>query len=107
MEHEFTLKIKLRSIDADDDEIVERLGEAGCTDAIVGRGMAGHIAIQFMREAVSAEEAVLSAIADVKAATDASLVSACVISCWLIPLPLEAWRSLPRNMTKMNDSAAF
>ncbi len=68
MEYEFTLKFKLDSADANYDDIVERLGAAGCTDALVGIGVVGHLGLEFVREAVSAEEAMLSAIADVKTA---------------------------------------
>src|SRR3712207_569678 len=68
MEYEFTLKYKLDPKDADHDELVERLGAAGCTDALVGLGMAGHLGLEFVREAASAEDAILSALADVKGA---------------------------------------
>lgn len=77
MEYEFTLKFKLDPTDANHDEIVERLGAAGCTDALVGTGIAGHLGLEFVRESVSAEEAILSAIADVKVALpSAKLVEA-------------------------------
>jgi hypothetical protein len=66
MEYEFTLKYKLDPKDADHDELVERLGAAGCTDALVGLGVAGHLGLEFVREAASAEDAILSALADVK-----------------------------------------
>lgn len=68
MEYEFTLKFKLDPRDANHDELVERLGAAGCTDALVGLGVAGHLGLEFAREADSAEESILSALADVKAA---------------------------------------
>jgi predicted DNA-binding transcriptional regulator AlpA len=68
MEYEFTLKFKLDPKDAIHDELVERLGAAGCTDALVGLGVAGHLGLEFAREASSAEEAILSAMADVKGA---------------------------------------
>ena len=68
MEYEFTLKFKLDTKDANHDELVARLGAAGCTDALVGLGVAGHLGLEFVREAGSAEEAILSAMADVKGA---------------------------------------
>jgi predicted DNA-binding transcriptional regulator AlpA len=68
MEYEFTLKFKLDPADANLDEIVDRLGTAGCDDAMIGIGVAGHLGLEFVREAVSAEEAILSAIKDVKTA---------------------------------------
>jgi hypothetical protein len=66
MEYEFTLKLKLAVDDADADEIVERLGETGCDDALVGIGQPGRIALNFTREADSAEQAIISALTDVK-----------------------------------------
>jgi hypothetical protein len=43
-------------------------GEAGCDDALVGTGQPGHIALEFRREAFSAEQALVSALSDVKKA---------------------------------------
>jgi predicted DNA-binding transcriptional regulator AlpA len=68
MEYVFTLKYQLAAQDADFDEIVERLGEAGCDDALVGIGQPGRIALEFTREAESAEAALVSALANVKQA---------------------------------------
>src|ERR1700728_1469574 len=68
-EYEFTLKFKLPSADADVDALVERLGEAGCNDALVGVGVQGRIALDFTRNASSALEALSSAIKDVRKAT--------------------------------------
>lgn len=68
MEYIFTLKYQLVDNDSDPDELVERLGAAGCDDALVGVGQAGRLALEFSREAGSAEEAVLAALADVKSA---------------------------------------
>lgn len=75
MEIEFTLKYRLSAINASHDVLVERLYEAGCDDALVGLGIPGHLALEFIREASSAEEAILSALADVKRAIpDARLI---------------------------------
>lgn len=68
MEYEFTIKFKLPSPDEDMDEIVEKLGAAGCDDALVGVGTPGRIALKFSREAKSSEAAILSAIKDVRKA---------------------------------------
>ncbi len=76
-EYSFTLKFALDNPGEDFDELVERLGEAGCTDALVGIGQPGRIGLEFTREARSASEAVLSAFTDVKRAIpDAELVEA-------------------------------
>ena len=75
MEIEFTLKYRLSANDANHDELVERLYEAGCDDALVGLGVPGQLGLEFIREASSAEEAILSALADVRRAIpDAQLI---------------------------------
>ena len=66
MEYTFTLKYQLADDDHDPDALVERLGEAGCDDALVGIGQPGRLALEFTREATSADEAVRSALADVR-----------------------------------------
>ena len=68
MEYEFTLKYRLTTADSDADELVERLGAAGCDDALVGIGRPGRIALDFSREARSAQAAVVSAMMAVKKA---------------------------------------
>lgn len=68
MEYTFTLKYQLAEHDSDPDALVEQLGAAGCDDALVGVGQPGRLALEFTREAGSAEEAMRSALADVKAA---------------------------------------
>ncbi|WLI89277.1 hypothetical protein Q4S45_21700 [Massilia sp. R2A-15] len=65
MEYFFTLTFSLRRTDTNLDEIVERLGSAGCTDSLVGTGTPGLIALEFSREAKSAREAMASAMTDV------------------------------------------
>ena len=66
MEYTFTLKYQLTDDDRDPDALVERLGEAGCDDALVGIGQPGRLALEFTREADSADAAVRSALADVR-----------------------------------------
>jgi len=68
MEYEFELRFKLPADATDAKELVERLGEAGCEDALVGTGQAGRIALKFTREAESAKRAIISALEDVKQA---------------------------------------
>ena len=68
MEYIFTLKYQLSAVDQNLDELVERLGEEGCDDALVGLGQPGRIALEFTREADSADLAVQSALADAKRA---------------------------------------
>jgi hypothetical protein len=68
MEYEFELKFSIAADLADSGELVERLGEAGCDDALVGVGQSGRIALRFNREAESAKDAVSTALEDVKKA---------------------------------------
>lgn len=68
MEYTFTLKYQLAGDDCDSDALVERLGEAGCDDALVGIGQPGRLALEFTREAANADAAVHSALADVRRA---------------------------------------
>ena len=75
MEYTFTLKYQLTDDDRDSQTLVERLGEAGCDDALVGIGQPGRLALEFTREAADADEAVRSALADVRqAAPSARLI---------------------------------
>lgn len=77
MEYDFVLKFKLAEGSADANDLVERLGEAGCDDAVVGIGQPGRIALNFTREADSAHQAIISALEDVKRAIpDAQLIEA-------------------------------
>jgi hypothetical protein len=77
MEYEFVLKFKLPEGSADTNALVERLGEAGCDDAAVGIGQPGRIALNFTREADSAQQAIISALEDVKRAIpNAELIEA-------------------------------
>ena len=62
MEYDFTLRFKLQAATYSVEQLIERLGEAGCDDATVGIGQSGRIALNFTREAASASDAVLSAI---------------------------------------------
>ena len=68
MEYVFTLKYRLAAEDCDLDEIVERLGEAGCDDATIGVGQPGRMALVFAREGASALEALVSALKDIRQA---------------------------------------
>jgi hypothetical protein len=77
MQYDFTLKFKLAAEDQGEDELMARLGEAGCTDALVGLGLPGYVGLEFTRVAESAEEAILSALTDVqRALPTAELVEA-------------------------------
>ncbi|NUB11288.1 DNA-binding protein [Azospirillum brasilense] len=65
---EFILKFRLPLEGADPTAWLDALYEAGCDDATVGVGKYGSIALDFSREAASAEEAIRSAISDVQKA---------------------------------------
>ncbi len=68
MEYDFKLKLKLPADSPSADELVERLGEAGCDDALIGIGQPGRIALDFSREGDSAQAAIVSALTNVKKA---------------------------------------
>ena len=68
MECTFTLAYQLPSDDNDMDAIMDRLAEAGCDDALVGVGQPGRLALEFVREACSADDAIEGAIKDVRRA---------------------------------------
>jgi hypothetical protein len=67
-EYEFTLRFDTSACGGSGEEHVELLAEHGCEDATIGIGIPGRVALLFTREADSAEEAVLSAVRDVRAA---------------------------------------
>ncbi|MFT4927274.1 MAG: hypothetical protein ACI8WB_003380 [Phenylobacterium sp.] len=76
-EFDFTLKFSFAQLDDDAADYVEQLGAAGCDDALIGIGQKGRVALQFLREADNANDAVLSAIEAVKSViADAKLVEA-------------------------------
>lgn len=68
MEYIFTLRYQLVDNGRDPDAVVERLGRAGCEDALVGIGSPGQLALEFTREAETADAALCSALADVREA---------------------------------------
>jgi len=72
MDYTFTLKYKLPAHESDMDALVERLGAQACTDATVGIGKAGRLALDFVRSGQTAEAALRSAIVDVHRAIPAA-----------------------------------
>jgi hypothetical protein len=76
-QYNFTLNFALGKHDADPNVFVDRLSTEGCDDALIGLGRPGRIALDFTREATSADNAILSALADVqRAIPEAKLVEA-------------------------------
>ncbi len=65
-EFSFTLIFTLPPGHQDPALWVQALGENGCDDALIGVGVTGRIALNFIREAQTARQAVVSAIQDVK-----------------------------------------
>lgn len=61
-EYEFLLKFRLPDPDADPEQFIGALADAGCNDATIGIGQRGRIALDFSREAETAEKAFASAI---------------------------------------------
>ncbi|MDN3522076.1 helix-turn-helix transcriptional regulator [Halomonas ramblicola] len=66
-DYDFTLKFAI-PYGLDMEVLETRLFKAGCDDALVGLGQQGRLALEFSREAASAEEAITSAMVDVKRA---------------------------------------
>lgn len=66
--YDFTLKFLLPDTESDPEAYIEALASSGCDDALVGIGQNGRIVLNFTREAKSAEQAVTSALRDVKKA---------------------------------------
>lgn len=67
-DYDFILKFDLPGKDADPEQFVDALYDAGCDDASVGIGQNGRIALNFIRQSNSALDAISSAIVDVKKA---------------------------------------
>lgn len=67
-EYEFTLKFRLPDVNADPEQYIGALADAGCDDATVGVGQRGRITLDFTREAAEALEAIISAAQAVRAA---------------------------------------
>ncbi len=67
MEFNFVLKYQLAEPESGD-ALLERLGEAGCDDALVGIGIPGRVSLTFSRDADTAQQALVSALEDVKRA---------------------------------------
>ena len=65
-EYDFTLKFNLEDSQAEPDNFIDQLYAGGCDDALIGVGNKGYVALNFIREASSAYEAISSAINDVK-----------------------------------------
>ncbi len=77
MDYIFTLKYQLNAGEHDMDALVGRLAEAGCDDALIGIGQPGRIALEFTREAATAEDAILSALDNVRSVLpEATLIEA-------------------------------
>lgn len=91
MKYDFTLRFKLSAQDGDDGQVVEKLGEGGCRDALVGTGVPGQIAMLFTRCAGTELEAVQGAIDDVVKALPgvALLPNADVIICSSLSKPCQ------------------
>ena len=89
LQYEFTLRFKLSGQEGDADQVVEKLGEGGCTDALVGTGVPGQIAMAFTRCAGTEFEAIQGAIDDVLKALPGSalLPNAGVIVCISLSKP--------------------
>ena len=67
-EYEFTLTFALPTRDTDPQCYVDALMEAGCNDALIGVGVSGRMALNFIRQSDSAINAMTSAVENVLSA---------------------------------------
>lgn len=74
-EYEFTLTFGLPGEQANPEHYLDALYQAGCDDAVIGTGVPGTIALEFVREAKSAAAAIKSAIANVKVAIPGAVLT--------------------------------
>ncbi|MGN7611606.1 helix-turn-helix transcriptional regulator [Magnetococcales bacterium HHB-1] len=65
---EFTLVLTISDSEWDADTFEDKLFESGCDDALVFSGRRGVLALEFNRNALSAEQAILSALENIKTA---------------------------------------
>ena len=73
----FTLKYELTSDESDMDTLMESLAEEDRDDALIGVGLPGRLALEFVREAPSADDAIEGAIENVRRAVpNARLIEA-------------------------------
>lgn len=109
MEYTFTLKYRLSAEDRDQVQLVERLGEAGCDDALIGTGQPGRIAMEFTRQADSALAAILSALAAVKRSTPSATLDEVAPDFVGLTDVAEMVKVTRQNMRKLipNHSASF
>ncbi|MGV8084528.1 MAG: DNA-binding protein [Coriobacteriia bacterium] len=76
-EYEFTLRFNAARVRIASSLWTDMLAETGCDDATIGVGIPGRLGMMFARKAESAENAVLSAVRDVRTALpEARLVEA-------------------------------
>lgn len=61
LEFEFTLKYRLDDPEVLVDLVMQRLERSRCSEALVGASVVGHLELQFVRRAATAEEALFSA----------------------------------------------
>jgi len=74
-EYAFDMHFLLPGWDTDPESYLGRLLEEGCDDSTVGIGRRGHIVLMFDREAPTATDAVLSAVAAVKRAIPGAVLA--------------------------------
>lgn len=108
-EYDFALKFKLSDSTTDPSIYEDRLFEAGCDDALLGVGKKGFLALDFIRVAESAVEAIESAIKNVRASIeDATLfyIAPDVVSISDISSIMKCTRQNVLKLTK-NHSDTF
>ncbi len=106
-EYDFALIFKLGDSNLNPAIYVDKLYESGCSDACIGIGEKGSIALDFIRESESAYDAISSAINDVRdAIPDATLahVSPDIVGVRELSLLFDCTR---QNIRKFVERATF
>jgi hypothetical protein len=85
--YDFILRFALPNPTVDPVHFVDALFVAGCDDAVVGVGMSGSIALDFSREAPTAEQAVNFAINAVTSAIPGARLAGISARSWTQILP--------------------
>ncbi|WAC75860.1 DNA-binding protein [Roseateles sp. SL47] len=72
MEFAFTLKYQLSRAEGHQREVVERLMDTGCGDALIRNSPPGRLSLAFHRAAESPDEALMSALKDIRSSLPAA-----------------------------------
>jgi hypothetical protein len=87
--YDFILRFQLPDTAADPAHVIDAIFEAGCDDAVVGIGTPGSIALDFSRDAPTAEDAINSATNAVIRAIPGAKLAEVTANCLIAPSSAE------------------